>query len=400
MPGIFEGLNVIDCGSFIAAPAAATVLSDFGADVVKIEPPGAGDPYRHLTKLPGNPLSEHNYAWLLESRNKRSLALDLAQPQSREVLHRLVARADVFVTNYPPRVRQRLGLDYDTLQAVNGRLIYAGFTGYGERGEEADKPGFDVTAWWARSGMMDTVRSDAGAQPVRPTPGMGDHPAAISLYAAIVTALYQRERTGRGAQVSSSLLANGVWSNGYLVQAALCGAQFIPRPPREEALNALGTYYCCRDGRWLILTILNEERQWPLFAKALGREDLTDDPRFATKKDRLANSKALVQVLDETFASQDRAFWRDALHAQGIVFDVVATPQDVATDAQMRANDLFRPFEGSGMLTVDSPFRVAGSEKAAPRLPPVVGEHTDDILREAGFDDAAIAALRAGGVLG
>jgi len=146
--GIFEGLRVIDCASFIAAPAAATVLSDFGAEVIKIEPPGAGDPYRNLPNLPGYPISPHNYAWLLESRNKKSLALDLGKPEGRAVLHRLVAQADVFITNFPPAVRQRLGITYEELAPLNPRLIYTSFTGYGENGEEANKPGFDSNAWW------------------------------------------------------------------------------------------------------------------------------------------------------------------------------------------------------------------------------------------------------------
>ncbi len=283
--GIFEGLRVIDCGSFIAAPAAATVLSDFGADVVKVEPPGAGDPYRALPRMPGNPVGDSEYGWLLDARNRRGLALDLTRPEAQAVLHRLVASADVFVTNYPLAVRRRLGIDWEVLAPLNDRLVYASFTGYGEAGQEADKPAFDVTAWWARSGLMDVIRPEPGGTPVRPTIGMGDHPSGMALFGAIVTALYQRERTGRGAHVASSLLANGVWANGYLTQAALCGARAVPRPPRERGLNALTTYYRCRDGLWLILTILNEDRHWPALARALGREDLLTDPRFVTRPD-------------------------------------------------------------------------------------------------------------------
>jgi crotonobetainyl-CoA:carnitine CoA-transferase CaiB-like acyl-CoA transferase len=233
MSKIFEGLKVIDCGSFIAAPTAATVLADYGADVIKIEPPGAGDPFRQVSKLPGMPLAEQNYGWLLDNRSKRGLALDLAKPDGQAVLHRLVATADVFITNYPLAVRRKLAIDHERLDALNERLIYASFTGYGETGAEAGKPGFDATAYWARSGLMDLVRSDAGTPPARALAGMGDHPSGIALFAAIAVALYQRERTGRGTQVGSSLLANGIWSNGIMAQAALCGATFTPRPPRE-----------------------------------------------------------------------------------------------------------------------------------------------------------------------
>ena len=175
--GIFDGLKVLDCASFIAAPAAATVLSDFGADIIKIEPPGMGDPYRDLPKLPGYPASEHNFAWLLESRNKKSLALDLTKPEAQAVLYKLVAESDVFITNMPPLERSKLGITYDHLANLNERLIYASFTGYGEKGEEANKPGFDSSAYWARSGLMDLVRADTNTTPARSIAGMGDHPA-------------------------------------------------------------------------------------------------------------------------------------------------------------------------------------------------------------------------------
>ena len=396
---LFEGLKVIDCGSFIAAPAAATILSDFGADVIKIEPPGAGDPYRQLPSMPGNPVSEHNYGWMLDARNKRSLALDLSKPEAQAVLHRLVGDADVFVTNYPTKVRERLRMSYEALAPLNDRLVYASFTGYGVEGEEATKPGFDVTAWWARSGMMDIIRTSPEAAPVRPTVGMGDHPSAMTLFAAIVAALYQRERTGRGTCVASSLLANGLWSNSYLAQAALVGAVTVPRPPREQALNALTTYYRCRDDRWLILTILNEDRYWPILAACLGREDLTTDPRFATRKDRHARSTELVAVLDEVFATRDREQWRAVLHANGIVFDIVASPDDLPDDEQLRANDVLVPFENGGFRTVDSPLTVGGTAKVPPRLPPGVGEHSDEVLREAGYGDAEISDLRASGAV-
>jgi formyl-CoA transferase len=246
---------------------------------------------------------------------------------------------------------------------------------------------------------MDIVRTEAGAPPVRPTPGMGDHPSAMALFAAIVTALYRREKTGKGAHVGSSLLANGLWANGYLAQAALCGAKFIDRPPREQALNALTTYYRCRDGRWLILTILNEQRQWPAFAKALGREDLVSDSRFATKQDRLARSRELVATLDAIFLTRDREEWRKALAANGIVFDVVATPDDIPADEQLSANHIVIPFEDGTLRTVSSPFFIEGSERVQPRQPPALGQHSDQILQEAGYDGAEIRSLQEQGAV-
>jgi crotonobetainyl-CoA:carnitine CoA-transferase CaiB-like acyl-CoA transferase len=397
--GIFEGLKVLDCASFIAAPAAATVLSDFGADVIKIEPPGSGDPYRNLPNLPGYPHSEHNFAWLLEARNKKSLALDLSKPEGQAVLHRLAAEADVFITNYPPQVRARLGITYDHLAPQNDRLIYASFTGYGEKGEEANKPGFDSNAYWARSGLMDLVRADEKTTPARSIAGMGDHPCAMAFYSAIVTALYKRERTGKGSHVSSNLMANGVWAASVLAQAKLCGAKFGERRPRERALNAVTNHYQCKDGRWLILSLLNEDKQWPILARCLGREDLVADVRFATKADRHKRSLELIKIFDETFATKDLAEWRRILDGNGLVFGVVGILDDIPHDKQMIDNGVLVPFENDTMLTISSPIWVDGSKKVQPRKPPAIGEHSDEILHNAGYDQAAIRKLRASGTV-
>jgi crotonobetainyl-CoA:carnitine CoA-transferase CaiB-like acyl-CoA transferase len=397
--GIFAGLKVLDCASFIAAPAAATVLSDFGADVVKIEPPGAGDPYRNLPNIPGYPTSEHNFAWLLEARNKKSIALDLAKPEAQAVLYKLVEEADVFITNMPPPVRAKLGITYDHLAHLNDRLIYASFTGYGEKGEEANKPGFDSNAYWARSGLMDLVRATADTAPARSIAGMGDHPCAMAFYGAIVTALYKRERTGKGSHVSSNLMANGVWAASVLAQAKLVGAKFGERRPREHALNAVTNHYQCKDGRWIILSLLNEERQWPALARCIGREDLITDPRFATKVDRHARSVELIKIFDEIFATKDLAEWRKILDGNGLVFGVVGILDDIPHDKQMIENEVLVPFENDTMLTVNSPIWVDGSKKVQPRKPPGLGEHSDEILRNAGYDEASIRKLRASGAV-
>src|SRR5919108_895191 len=314
---VFDGLKVIDCASFIAGPAAATVMSDFGAEVIKIEPPGAGDPYRRRATPSMGPGLKSNPGFELDGRNKKSLALDLRSAAGRAVLRRLVADADVFITNYPPPVRRRLGITYDDLAPLNARLIYASFSGYGEVGPEADKPGFDATAWWARTGLMHLVRAGEEATPARSLPGMGDHPSAMATYGAIVTALYQRERTGKGGCVDSSLLANGLWANGCSVQAALCGEKVVPQPPRERGLNALRVHYRCRDGHWLLLSIAIDEWRWEKFKECLGASALSD-PRFATHQRREANARELIGILDAIFATKDLAEWRSILDAAGL----------------------------------------------------------------------------------
>jgi len=397
--GIFEGLKVIDCASFIAAPSSATALSDFGADVIKIEPPGAGDPVRNLPHLPGYPISPHNYAWLLQGRNKKSLALELSKPEGQAVLRKLAAECDVFITNFPPPVRKKLGVTWKDLAPLNDRLIYASFTGYGEIGAEADKPGFDSNAWWARSGLMDLVRETDESTPARSMPGMGDHPCAMSLFAGIVTALYQRERTGKGTQVMSNLMVNGIWSNGIYAQAALCGATFQKRPPRDRALNAVTCHYKCADDRWIILSLLNEERQFPVFAKVIGREELLTDPRFETKMARHRHAPELIAILDKVFASKPLSYWRKTLDGNGLIFGVVGISQDIPDDPQMRETEAVVQFADSDLRTINTPIYIEGAQKVQPRMAPNVGEHSDEVLSAAGFSSAEIAKMRAAGIV-
>jgi formyl-CoA transferase len=392
---LFSGLKVVDCASWIAGPAAATIMSDFGADVIKIEPPGTGDPWRGRSASG----TRNDHYWHLTSRNKRSLALDLKHKAGRDVLYRLVAGADVFVTNFPLPVRDRLKLAPSDLMPLNARLIYASFTAYGETGEEAAKTGFDSTAYWARTGLMDAVRADVDTPPARSAPGMGDHPSATGLYAAIVTALYRRERTGKGGIVRSSLLQNGLWANGCFVQTRLFGEPVPHRPPREHAPNALANHYRCRDGRWFIMALFNEERQLKPLLKAIGLEDLTHDRRFATKEARQQNAQALVAELDVVFATRDMAEWRRILDGVGVTFGVVAKTDDVSDDAQMQAIGALVPFADGGTLTVSSPFQLEGETKVAPRYAPAVGQHSEEVLREAGYSADEIGRLRKLGVL-
>jgi crotonobetainyl-CoA:carnitine CoA-transferase CaiB-like acyl-CoA transferase len=305
----------------------------------------------------------------------------------------------VFITNYPPPVRQRLKITYEDLAPLNDRLIYASFTGYGETGPEANKPGFDATAWWARTGLMHLVRAGEEATPARSLPGMGDHPSSMGTYGAIVTALYQRERTGRGNYVSSSLLANGLWANGCSVQAALCGDKVAPQPPREAAVNALRVHYRCRCGRWLLLSIASDDWRWDKF-KACLDDPALEDPRYATIESREAHALALVRELDRIFASRDLAHWRRILDEAGLIFGIVAETHDVPHDEQALAAGHLVQFADAGFMTVNSPIEIRGQEKLPPRLAPNVGQHSDQVLREAGYAEAEIAALRAEGVIG
>ena len=395
------GLKVIDAGSFIAAPAAATVMADLGAKVIKLEPP-AGDPFRNIRHAPGNPPCEVDYGWLADNRNKRGLALDLKTEAGRGALYRLIRNTDVFVTNLPLAARERLGIGYEELSAHNERLVYASLTAYGEHGPERLNTGFDSTALWARSGLMDMVRPTPDAPPAKSLPGMGDHPTAISLYAAIATALFQRERTGRGGYVATNLMANGLWWNALHAQAMLCGAEFPRRPGREDAPSALHNFYRTADERWLQLVVIPEDKRWPRLARAVGRPDLVEDPRFAAREGRHANHRALIAELDAVFAAAPLAEWRRRLDEHEVSYGVITTLRDIPEDRQMRESGALAAIDdpaAGARYVVSSPLWIDGAPRAKPSRPPAVGEHSEEILREHDFSPEEIEALRRAGAI-
>ncbi|RXZ39026.1 CoA transferase [Oxalobacteraceae bacterium CAVE-383] len=397
---LFSGLKVLDLASFIAGPAAATILADFGADVIKVEPPGGGDPYRRFYLTPPNPSSETNYAWQLTNRNKRSLALDLKSPGAKTVLQRLVKWADVLITNFPPSVRQTLGITYEQLAPLNERMIYADITGYGLAGPEANKPGFDVTAYWARTGLMD-VTHDADSPPTLPIPGIGDHATAVTLYSAIVTALYARTLTGKGGHVTTSLIAEGAWAAATWIEGALHGAKFVEQHDRKRPANALFNPYRTADGRWILL-VAAQEKDWPGFIAAMNLPGLLTDPRFADRMLRVQNAWALVAILDPVFAQYPLAHWIETLNLGRVIYGVVQTFDEIVKDPQMLANDVLVPLaepSGKASHTVNSPITLAGIRKIAPGPAPDLGEHSLNVLAELSFSDVEIKAMLADAVI-
>jgi formyl-CoA transferase len=395
---IFSDLKVVDFASFIAGPSAAVILSDFGADVVKVEPP-KGEMWRVGQKIPPQPYSELPYPFQLANRNKRSLALDLKSPSAVQVLERLVKWADVFIVNTPHPARKKLGLEYEDVAKWNPRLIYADVTGYGEKGPDAALPGFDLTAFWARSGLLSMTR-DAGAPPTWPVAGSGDNATAVTLYAAIATALYRRERTGKGSYVTTSLLASGIWSASVFIQAALTGANFYGLHDRAHPANAALNVYRSSDDTWFLLVVTPDKI--PAVLKAMGREDLLTDPRFADATKLAENRPQLTAMLDEIFGAQPMSHWNEVFSGVHVTFGAVRDPQEVVKDPQLRANDIVVPLEGAGdqlTATISSPIQVHGVAKVPARRAPGLGEHNEEILMELGFDAKEIDGFRSSGVM-
>jgi formyl-CoA transferase len=393
---IFSGLKVVDFSTFVAAPGASVILSDFGADVIKVEPP-SGDLWRHAHQFPPQPPAKDAYPFHLANRNKRGIVLNLKSPSAQQVLEKLVKWADVFVVNTPHPARKKLKLEYADVVQWNPRLIYADLTGFGEKGPDSGLPGFDLTAYWARSGLLSMTR-DAGAPPTWPVSGSGDNATAVGIYSAIVTALYRRERTGEGAYVTTSLLAEGVWAASVSIQAALCDAKFFGLHDRGNPLSAATNVYRAADDTWFVLALTPDKLADA--TKAIGRPDLLTDPRFSDPAKLAANRHELVAILDEVFGAQPMAHWYEAL--SGFTIGAVRGPQEVINDPQLKANDIVVPLEGAGgklTSTISSPIQVHGVTKVPARRAPDLGEHTEEILHDLGFDAQGIETLRASGAV-
>jgi len=395
---VFSGLKVVELASFIAAPAAATMLSDFGADVIKVEAPGMGDPQRLLSSIPPSPAANGNYSWHLANRNKRGISINLKSEGGTQILKRLVEWADVLITNFPHGTREGLHLGYEEVSSWNPRIIYADITGFGDAGPDARLPGFDLTAFWSRSGLLASTR-DAGAPPTSPPWGSGDYTTAVAIYAAITTALYHRERTGRGANVGTSLLATGVWATGTLVSAALAGGKAYELNDRNNPVNALTNAYECGDGRWMMLA--GKRSAWPVLANAIGRSDLLSDTRFSDAQAVGEHAGELAAVLDAEFRAQPLAHWKEVLDKARIPYGVIQTPEEAAEDPQLRAADIVVPIEGAADLeyTVNNPLIFRGIARVPARRAPEHGEHNAEILTQLGFSADDINQLQATGAI-
>ncbi len=390
---LLKGIKVLDCGSYVAGPAAATVMADFGADVIKIEPPG-GDPYRGL--LARRPDGVIDFFWDMDARNKRSLCLDIKKPKGREILDALIGETDVFLTNFRPQLLDRLQLGFEHVKAMNEKVIYAQVNSFGLSGADRNRTGFDITAWWARSGLADFVRRPSSLV-AHSAPGMGDHATSMSLFGGIMAALYRREKDGLGSHVHTSLLANGVWAHSMMVQGGLAGFDRSQQRSDEDMYrNPMGGIYRTRDERLVLLNILNPDKEWNNFATAIGRENWLTDPRFDDSAERRKNAVALSDELIDTFASNDGDHWQRQLDRFEITYNLVARMEDLLVDPQVFDNDILTPVSDETLPythTVNSPVWLSDVKKVPHRQAPDIGQHSREILASIGIDDAEIDVL-------
>jgi len=391
-----DGIKVVEIASFVAVPAAGALLADMGAEVIKVEVPW-GEIYRHATpRLAGY---KHDFPagapFQMDNRGKRSLALDLLLPQAREALAQVIATADIVISNVLPARLEKYGLDPETLRANHPELIVARLSGYGTDGDRANDPAFDYTAFWALSGLMDHLH-DLDSPPGWMRPGIGDHSAAMAMTTGILAALRTRDAGGDGQVIDVSLQHIGYYINGNDTANSLVTGETPPRHDRKAPRNPLWNHYECKDGRWLFLVMIDSDKYWPTFAKAVGRPDLADDPRFANAVERYRNAKALTLELDALFATRPLEQWFEPLNSERLIWAPVRTLAEAVQDENADKTGIFPTVElpeYGTFRTVAPPFKMSGHAMPGNALAPTLSADTAAVLAEAGVDDETIALL-------
>jgi crotonobetainyl-CoA:carnitine CoA-transferase CaiB-like acyl-CoA transferase len=397
--GPLDGIRVVELGLWVAGPSAAAILCDWGADVIKVEPPN-GDPLRGLFAsatgwpIPINPPFE------LDNRGKRSIALNLGAEEGREITRALIDQADVFVTNVRPKVLDASGLSYERLRESNPGLVYCQVTGYGPDGPNRDRAAYDIGAFWARAGVAAALTPQGAGLPHQRV-GMGDHVAGSNAAGAVCAALFARSRTGEGQRVSASLIRAGVYVGGADVSIALRLKLPIQPYDRYHAVNPIIDCYQAGDGRWFWLLLLQGDRHWPDLCRAIKREDLLDDPRFANISLRLQNAPALVEELDRVFATKALDEWGEVFDRENVWWAPVNSVNEVVNDPVVHEAGAFVEVPGpeGSVAVVATPADFYGTPAGPQGLPPEVGQHTEEVLLELGYDWDRIIALKEGGVI-
>lgn len=405
MAGLLEGLRVVDMGHVVAVPVAAAMMADWGADVIKVEPLSGemarktARSYRKSREIQvGGRIV--NWAVELHNRGKKGIAVDLKKQSGKEIVYRMVEKADIFISNYAAGALRRLEMEYDTLKRINPKIIYGSVTGYGRIGPDKEEKGFDITAAWARSGAQHMTADPACAPPMQ-RGGLMDRTTAAYLVAGLLAALRHRDRTGRGQELEISLYNTGVWSIASDVQSVLVDQTF-PRNDHFRAPNPLSNNYRSRDDRWIILLNPLFERVLPGLCKAIERPELADDSRFNSQAAMEQNCEDFIRILDEVFASKDLAEWEKCLRENHVVYGKVQTPSETAFDPQAIANNFFADVGypgGEEIKLLNTPVKFRENPATIKGPAPQIGQHTEEILLETGYTMEDIARLNEEGVI-
>ena len=395
---MLSSMRVIEAATYIAAPSAGVLLADWGADVVKIEPP-EGCPMRATFKTEDDDFPVFN----VDNRGKKGIVLDLAQSESHLVLKRLLKDADVFLTNVRSKSLHKMGLGYEQLKGEFPGLIYALVSGYGTVGPDKDLPGFDISAFFARSGLTSasTPRQEG---PVLPRTAVGDHVTGIATAAAILAAVLNRQKTGQGCFIDSTLLRTGIYSLGTDFAVQLAYGKFRATKPRDQMVYPLGNYFCTKDGSWLtIIPRPADPKEWARLCEIVGAPELTTDPRYDTLRKRVAASSAIVGRLDECFAKKTLAEWKPLLEKADLIWAPVLRPDEVVEDEQANAIGAFIDLpSAAGVVkrSVGGPTRIVDAPLPEARAAPLLGEHTDEVMRQIGYSEDEITNLKKENIFG
>lgn len=397
-----KGIKVVEVAMWAFVPACGGILSDLGAEVIKVEPP-SGDPLRGLSIGAIGGGGRIDLSWESYNRGKKSITLDLKQPEGREVLAKLCEDADVFLTNLLPPARLSMGIDAETIRARFPDIIYASGSGTGPKGPDAAKGGYDAITFWARGGVSSSLTEETADYPVGPPgPAFGDTLSGSMLAGAICAAIAKRALTGEPSTVDVSLLGTAMWSmQRFIAQSTMDGTQRFPRPHAPKPHNVLVHNYRTADGRFVALCMLQADKYWPGFCEAAGRPELATDPRYATAGLRQENIDACYADMKALFASKTLAEWRDMLSQQDGQWDVVQDVGELHRDVQVQANNLLQTVDygdGTTIPLVAVPMLFEGEAMPARRSPDL-GADSDAVLTELGYDEEAIIDLKVKGVV-